>query len=61
MSTYQKVAWSEGMFLQPQHFQQLERFLEYRFSRSQDHIAPYHWGIMKLDIGVCQESCRLKF
>ena len=28
MTSSRRVAWSEGMFLRPQHFQQQERFLE---------------------------------
>ena len=29
MSVYDKVAWSQGMFLQPHHFQQETRHLEF--------------------------------
>jgi type VI secretion system protein ImpJ len=50
MSEHQKVIWSQGAFLHPEQFQQYDRHLEYRFSRSQDHIAPYHWGITRLEI-----------
>ena len=33
MSWDNKVVWSEGMFLRPQHFQQHDRYLEnYRFA-----------------------------
>jgi type VI secretion system protein ImpJ len=28
MSAYNKVLWSEGLFLRPQHFQQQSRFIE---------------------------------
>lgn len=30
MTWYNKVVWTEGMFLQPQHFQQHDRYLEYQ-------------------------------
>ena len=29
MSLFNKVVWSEGMFLRPQHFQQQNRYLEH--------------------------------
>ena len=29
MSEYNRVIWSEGMFLRPQHFQQHDRYLEH--------------------------------
>jgi type VI secretion system protein ImpJ len=28
MSIYNKVVWSEGLFLRPQHFQQQDRYFE---------------------------------
>ena len=28
MSVYNKVVWSEGLFLRPQHFQQQDRYFE---------------------------------
>lgn len=50
MSDYSRVAWSEGLFLRPQHFQQQERFFDY--SRQQ-HMAmqlPFAWGVRQLSI-----------
>ena len=48
MTWHNKVIWTEGMFLQPQHFQQHDRFLarqaHLRFSITQ----PYGWGFMSL-------------
>jgi type VI secretion system protein ImpJ len=52
MSIHQKVAWLEGMNTEPQLFQQNERDMDYRFSRTQDHLAPYHWGITQLKINT---------
>ena len=50
MSAYNKVVWSEGLFLQPQHFQQQDRYFErYVESRCQD-LTPYGWGLSELDI-----------
>lgn len=51
MSWYSKVTWSQGMFVQPQHFQQNTRYLEnFVLSRNNGQI-PYDWGIshLKLD------------
>ena len=44
------VLWHQGLFLQPQHFQQMERNIEYRFSPLLSYIKPHLWGITKLVI-----------
>ena len=45
-----KTVWSEGMFLQPQHFQQHDRYLE-RLLESRVHpVASYSWGFLELEI-----------
>jgi type VI secretion system protein ImpJ len=50
MSVYNRVIWSEGLFLQPQHFQQQDRFLErYVETRCQD-LIPYSWGFTEIEI-----------
>ena len=50
MTWTDKVIWSEGMFITPQHFQQhdryLERFVEGRTSPLQGH----HWGFTRLEL-----------
>ena len=38
MTWHNKVLWTEGMFLQPQHFQQHERYLE-KLIESEPNIA----------------------
>lgn len=51
---YQRVVWSEGMFLRPQHFQQQERYLEF-FSHSRNLAGePYFWGarVLKFDLAA---------
>jgi len=45
-----KVLWSEGMFLQPQHFQQADRHAEAMLSGVARRILPYAWGVSDLDI-----------
>ncbi len=48
MSWYSKVVWSEGMFLQPQHFQQQDRYLEALVRQSCGPLRPYGWGVTHL-------------
>jgi type VI secretion system protein ImpJ len=50
MSVHNKVVWSEGLFLQPQHFQQQDRYFE-RFVESRcQALAPYGWGFSELEL-----------
>ena len=44
MSMYNKVVWSEGMFIRPQHFQQQERYLSYLLYSQQQLHSAYYWG-----------------
>jgi type VI secretion system protein ImpJ len=48
MSWSKKVVWSEGMFLQPQHFQQQDRYLERTLENRAGEISPYPWGYAHL-------------
>ena len=48
MSWYSKVVWSEGMFLQPQHFQQQDRYVEALVRQSCGSLRPYGWGVAHL-------------
>lgn len=50
MSNWGRVAWSEGMFLRPQHFQQQERYLLNEYSEVINNVTPYPWGISHLSI-----------
>jgi type VI secretion system protein ImpJ len=50
MSLNQRVAWSEGMFLRPQHFQQQTRYLELLAHQRALAAEPYFWGFRKLMI-----------
>ncbi|WP_411727014.1 type VI secretion system baseplate subunit TssK [Methyloglobulus sp.] len=50
MSSNNKVIWTEGMFLRPSHFQQLDRyFLSWVESRCAV-LHCYSWGVTKLEI-----------
>ncbi|MEZ5666437.1 MAG: type VI secretion system baseplate subunit TssK [Alphaproteobacteria bacterium] len=50
MSWDNKVVWSEGMFLRPQHFQQHDRYVEHLVRGRTAGIAPYRWGISELAV-----------
>jgi type VI secretion system protein ImpJ len=43
-----KVIWSEGTFLQTQHFQQQERYLEGLLDRKARHLHSHGWGFSEL-------------
>src|ERR1700761_2420449 len=50
MSSNNRIVWSEGLFLRPQHFQQQERHLErYIEGRSRD-LRPHSWGFTELEV-----------
>lgn len=44
MSWTNKVVWSEGLFLRPQLFQQMERYLESFTHRRSSPLSPFYWG-----------------
>lgn len=47
-----RVVWYEGMFLQPQHFQQQDRFIENMIVQKQRHISRYAWGFSELELDM---------
>ncbi|AOK55657.1 type VI secretion system baseplate subunit TssK [Burkholderia stagnalis] len=51
MSWYNKVVWSEGLFMRPQLFQQQERYLEHYSHRRAAPLSPFFFGFsdIKLD------------
>lgn len=50
MSDFSKVAWSEGMFLRPQHFQQQDRHHSYVQRRILHASGCYNWGVIEQSI-----------
>ena len=50
MSQNNKVVWSEGMFLRPQHFQQQDRYLERYVDARCNAVDSYGWGFQDLVI-----------
>ena len=58
MNKAQPIYWHQGMFLQPQHFQQSEQFLSGQFDVLRQNISPWLWGFIQLD--VAQSSAAAK-
>ncbi|WP_207000314.1 type VI secretion system baseplate subunit TssK [Trinickia mobilis] len=50
MSWNSKVIWSEGMFLQPQHLQQHDRYLQTQLETRASGLRPYSWGFASLEL-----------
>jgi type VI secretion system protein ImpJ len=50
MSAHNRVVWSEGLFLQPQHFQQQDRYLERYVESRCRALIPHSWGFTELEI-----------
>ncbi|MFV0492497.1 MAG: type VI secretion system baseplate subunit TssK [Pseudorhodobacter sp.] len=50
MSWDSKVLWTEGLFLQPHHFQQADRYAEGLVGGLARRVAPYRWGVNELEI-----------
>jgi type VI secretion system protein ImpJ len=48
MSATSRVVWSQGMFLQPQHFQQESRFQERLLEARIRAVTPFGWGFQRL-------------
>lgn len=52
MSLDSKVVWSEGMFLNPQHFQQQERYIERYVNGKCSAYGAYGWGLHDFEIDL---------
>ncbi|MDD2761480.1 MAG: type VI secretion system baseplate subunit TssK, partial [Methylomonas sp.] len=50
MSENNRVIWSEGMFLRPQHFQQHDRYIESLVRGLSQGIRAYAWGFSRLKL-----------
>ena len=50
MSDFSPIAWTEGMFLCPQHMQQQERFLQFQQSTINAKVNPLTWGVFSVEI-----------
>ncbi|MGQ9424412.1 type VI secretion system baseplate subunit TssK [Gilvimarinus sp. F26214L] len=50
MSLESRVVWSEGMFLNPQHFQQQDRFFERYIHNKCSALGAYAWGLQDVEV-----------
>ena len=50
MSWNNKIVWSEGMFLQPQHFQQHDRYMEKLIRARTAPLLGHSWGFVQLEL-----------
>lgn len=50
MSLESKVVWSEGMFLNPQHFQQQDRYTERLVNSRCSALGAFAWGLQTLEL-----------
>jgi type VI secretion system protein ImpJ len=50
MSWDSKVLWTEGLFLQPHHFQQSDRYTEALVAGLARRAGPYLWGVTDIEI-----------
>ena len=50
MSWDDKVIWSEGMFLQPQHFQQHDRYVERLLEARTRPLLGNGWGFTSVEL-----------
>ena len=50
MSVHNRVVWSEGLFLQPQHFQQQDRYFERYVETRCEALIPHSWGFRELEL-----------
>ncbi len=50
MSKLSRVVWGQGIFLQPQHFQQMERSLRAELDLCMGTVSRFSWGCASLEI-----------
>jgi type VI secretion system protein ImpJ len=50
MSAHNRVIWSEGLFLQPQHFQQQDRYFEQYIETRCQSLVSYSWGFTDIEL-----------
>jgi type VI secretion system protein ImpJ len=50
MSAPRPLLWHQGLFLQPQHFQLLDRSLQTLVAPFQEHLHPHFWGVCNLEV-----------
>ncbi|RCU52740.1 MULTISPECIES: type VI secretion system baseplate subunit TssK [Corallincola] len=57
MSDFCRVAWTEGMFLRPQHFQQQERHVSAQHRALVSQLLPFAWGVSSYETDTAALKC----
>jgi len=52
MAGESRVAWREGLFLRPQHFQQQDRYIDALVRVRTAALSPYPWGVSSLQVNT---------
>ncbi len=50
MSSQRPLFWHQGLFLQPQHFQLLDRYYQSLLTPYQQHLVPHLWGVAEVEV-----------
>jgi len=50
MTIERPLFWHQGVFLQPQHFQLLERSVQALLIPFREHLQPYLWGVRDVEV-----------
>jgi type VI secretion system protein ImpJ len=50
MRASQKIVWSEGLLMAPQHLQQQDRYHEGQLCDRLDALTPFNWGVLRVDV-----------
>ena len=50
MKPIQRVVWSEGMLVAPQHMQQQDLYHERLLDERIAALSPYRWGVVSVEI-----------
>ena len=50
VSKHNRIMWSEGMFLLPQHFQYQDDFHQHQLAESSQRLTPFNWGVQHVEV-----------
>ena len=52
MAVTNRVVWSDGLFIKPQHFQQQQRYLEHQINERALAVSDYLFGFSDLELNA---------
>ncbi|MEH6563484.1 MAG: type VI secretion system baseplate subunit TssK, partial [Marinobacter sp.] len=52
MAVTNRVVWSDGLFIKPQHFQQQQRYLEHQINERSLAVSDYLYGFSDLELNA---------